>query len=242
MTDPAFPAATADAADPSATAPCCRRCRSDVARPAVARFCPRCGTALHPLWPAPSPDAFAVTSPNAGPIGAHAPNADPADADPADDPVPWEWVAAALPAPSPAAAPLPVIPLADPVPTPPALPNALDFGRAQATAVEAIVGEWQRLRAAGVSLAPPPSAAGRDGRRPDDARPYGPRSAVVVGYANALCRLGWRYESRPAAARNVPEAVRCYLKAARLGNPDALARLSPQCAGLATTPAPTGQP
>ena len=48
---------------------------------------------------------------------------------------------------------------------------------------------------------------------------------MVVGYANAMCKLGGRYESGAGAARNPDEATRCYFKAARLGNADAVARL-----------------
>jgi TPR repeat protein len=42
-----------------------------------------------------------------------------------------------------------------------------------------------------------------------------------------MFRLGWRYESGVGAGRNEHEAVRCYFKAAKLGNADALARLGP---------------
>lgn len=54
-----------------------------------------------------------------------------------------------------------------------------------------------------------------------------PASPTIVGYANALLRLGRRYERHLGFERNVSEAVRCYLKAARLGNSEALARLAP---------------
>jgi TPR repeat protein len=63
-------------------------------------------------------------------------------------------------------------------------------------------------------------------RRPEPpALPAGPRAPVVVGYSNALWRLGWRYESGRGATRNVPEAMRCYTKSAGLGNVEAQARL-----------------
>jgi TPR repeat protein len=50
-------------------------------------------------------------------------------------------------------------------------------------------------------------------------------SEILRGYANALYNLGRRYEIA-AANRNPREAVRCYLKAARLGNLMAFARLA----------------
>ncbi len=53
----------------------------------------------------------------------------------------------------------------------------------------------------------------------------GPRTAVVVGYGNALWRLGWRYEHGRGTMRNVPEAMRCYHKSAGLGNVEADTRL-----------------
>jgi TPR repeat protein len=56
-------------------------------------------------------------------------------------------------------------------------------------------------------------------------------SEMLLGYANAMYRLGWRYETGLGTGRNVEEAIRCYFKAAKLGNPAALARLAPRCAG-----------
>ena len=53
----------------------------------------------------------------------------------------------------------------------------------------------------------------------------GPRSPIVVGYSNALWRLGWRYEHGRGLSRNVSEAIRCYHKSAGLGNAEAAARL-----------------
>jgi TPR repeat protein len=50
-------------------------------------------------------------------------------------------------------------------------------------------------------------------------------SAILRGYANAMYNLGRRYEVA-AANRNPREAFRCYLKAARLGNVMAFARLA----------------
>jgi len=46
-------------------------------------------------------------------------------------------------------------------------------------------------------------------------------SVVIVGYARAMTALGTRYE----LARNSDEAIRCYCKAARLGNSEARSRL-----------------
>jgi TPR repeat protein len=50
---------------------------------------------------------------------------------------------------------------------------------------------------------------------------------IVMGYARALFRLGRRYENGLGASRNPNEAHRCYYKAARLGDADARARLTP---------------
>jgi TPR repeat protein len=52
--------------------------------------------------------------------------------------------------------------------------------------------------------------------------------ALILGYANAMFRLGWRYENGEGTSRNAHEAVRCYFKAAKLGNGSALARLTHQ--------------
>ena len=53
----------------------------------------------------------------------------------------------------------------------------------------------------------------------------GPTTRILVGYGNALFSLGWRYERGTRARRNMPEAIRCYRKSARLGNVDAAVRL-----------------
>jgi TPR repeat protein len=50
-------------------------------------------------------------------------------------------------------------------------------------------------------------------------------SEILRGYANALYKLGRRYEVA-LGYRNPREAIRCYLKAARLGNMMAFARLA----------------
>jgi hypothetical protein len=51
-------------------------------------------------------------------------------------------------------------------------------------------------------------------------------SLMLLGYASALNGLGTRYEAGSGVQRNEREAVRCYLKAARLGNGDAAERLA----------------
>ena len=61
--------------------------------------------------------------------------------------------------------------------------------------------------------------------------PDGPRAPIVVGYGNALWRLGWRYEHGRGTTRNVPEALRCYRKSAGLGNAEAQSRLAVNRAG-----------
>jgi hypothetical protein len=50
-------------------------------------------------------------------------------------------------------------------------------------------------------------------------------SLIVAGYATAMNKLGTRYEVGHGVHRNEDEAVRCYGKAARLGNEDARVRL-----------------
>jgi hypothetical protein len=50
-------------------------------------------------------------------------------------------------------------------------------------------------------------------------------SLMIAGYATAMTKLGVRYEVGQGVARNEDEAIRCYGKAARLGNEDARTRL-----------------
>ena len=50
-------------------------------------------------------------------------------------------------------------------------------------------------------------------------------SIVIIGYARAMNSLGSRYETGQGVARNTDEALRCYCKAARLGNSEARSRL-----------------
>ena len=92
----------------------------------------------------------------------------------------------------------------------------------------------------------PPFARLADGseqpdERPDGIPPIGPtppplpalpsaplrnfHSDVLIAYASALFRLGWRYERGHGAPRNLAEAIRCYYKSARLGNRSAAERL-----------------
>lgn len=52
------------------------------------------------------------------------------------------------------------------------------------------------------------------------------RSEILAGYSTALYKLGRRYEMGAGAGKNTREAIRCYLKAARLGNLRAFARLA----------------
>jgi TPR repeat protein len=65
----------------------------------------------------------------------------------------------------------------------------------------------------------------KNSTRPWMVNPVLGSSAILAGYANALYSLGRRYESGGRLARNRNEAMRCYLKAARLGNIFAMARV-----------------
>jgi len=51
-------------------------------------------------------------------------------------------------------------------------------------------------------------------------------SLVLLGFSNAMFRLGWRYEHGHGVWRNANEADRCYSKSAKLGNPHAQSRLA----------------
>jgi hypothetical protein len=74
-----------------------------------------------------------------------------------------------------------------------------------------------------VKLEDAPAAAGTPALRPEFSAPVrsGCASVILHGYANAMFRLGTRYEFR----HNTDEAVRCYGKASQLGNEPAQARL-----------------
>jgi hypothetical protein len=66
--------------------------------------------------------------------------------------------------------------------------------------------------------------------------------SLILGYANAMFRLGWRYENGDGTCRNDQEAVRCYFKAAKLGNASARARLTPQNEDAPALPYATDAP
>jgi hypothetical protein len=52
-------------------------------------------------------------------------------------------------------------------------------------------------------------------------------SLMILGYADAMCQLGWRYETgHGGTIRNDDEARRCYAKSAHLGNDYAQGKLS----------------
>ena len=97
-----------------------------------------------------------------------------------------------------------------------ALPPPASFCPACGRRLRAAPTIASRLLAIAARLRRSPPATAADG---------GPRSPVVVGYSNALWRLGWRYEHGRGTARNVPEAIRCYRKSAGLGNAEAQSRL-----------------
>src|SRR4051812_8422831 len=61
-------------------------------------------------------------------------------------------------------------------------------------------------------------------------------SVVIVGYARAMNSLGARYETGQGVARNSDEALRCFCKAARLGNSEARSRLITRGIPPATSP------
>ncbi len=67
-------------------------------------------------------------------------------------------------------------------------------------------------------------------------------SLMLLGYANAMYRLGWRYETGLGGGHQPQEALRCYFKAAKLGNIAALTRLAPQCVAASMGPAPMNPP
>ena len=71
----------------------------------------------------------------------------------------------------------------------------------------------------------------------DSAIPDGEtHSLILIGYGNAMFNLGRRYEAGQGTARNTDEAIRCYFKAAKLGNHNALARLAPHLSEPAARP------
>jgi TPR repeat protein len=87
---------------------------------------------------------------------------------------------------------------------------------------------FARLASADTAADNPSDDLAADGQAFPVSPPTAPRcfhSDVLIAYASALFRLGWRYERGHGAPRNVAEAIRCYHKSARLGNPAAAARL-----------------
>jgi hypothetical protein len=66
------------------------------------------------------------------------------------------------------------------------------------------------------------------------------RSPLLRGFATALYRLGRRYEGSLGARHHPGEAERCYFKAAKLGNPAAIARIgnTPRRQSDAASPPP----
>ena len=54
-----------------------------------------------------------------------------------------------------------------------------------------------------------------------------PSPPFLLTYGRALFNLGWRYETAVGSRRNPNEALRCYGKAARLGDALAIRRLTP---------------
>jgi hypothetical protein len=83
-----------------------------------------------------------------------------------------------------------------------------------------------RVRAVAIGWAGALASRFRRSRATDPASGSGQRTPIIIGYGNALFRLGWRYERTGSASRNVAEALRCYRKSARLGNLDAMVRLA----------------
>jgi hypothetical protein len=108
-----------------------------------------------------------------------------------------------------------------PVPVVPLLPSE-EFARTAHARVE----DWVRLREQLDAEVTPPLAPATLAPTPPISPEF--RSLIVLGFSNAMYRLGWRYETGNGTGRNRDEAVRCYFKAARLGNPAALARLAPR--------------
>ena len=118
----------------------------------------------------------------------------------------------------------------------PVLPLAAQPGRTAAIASSRLAEGARAWCRAWLGLRHGPlHAAASDMPSPEDCH-----SLILLGYANAMYRLGWRYEIGNGTARNAEEAVRCYFKAAKLGNAAALARLAPQrLAGTAPRPSET---
>lgn len=179
----------------------CGTCHADLGRlPTTAHFCPRCGA------PRFEPDLADLVGPLDTSATSDASNASEHEV-------------------------LPVLPLDD--------AEACVDEWLEAEAADRRVAEWNRLRAAFDANQPSPAKEAQPvaGASPPVATSFvpafrtaaGAASLVLIGYANAMFRLGRRYERGHGVSRNPGEAVRCYTKAARLGNVAALDRLAPQC-------------
>ena len=98
---------------------------------------------------------------------------------------------------------------------------------------------WDKQRASGSDSADPTQASGDAARlqlEPLTASSRTPptlptaqpaRSPLLRGFASAIYRLGVRYEGGLGSRHNRSEAERCFFKAAKLGNQDAMARINP---------------
>ena len=82
------------------------------------------------------------------------------------------------------------------------------------------LGAWQHLTQFRVSNDIPAP------RVPQPQAPAVASSEILEGYANALYKLGQRYERAQGVGGNFREALRCYCKSARLGNLWAMGRLA----------------
>lgn len=96
------------------------------------------------------------------------------------------------------------------------------------------------------STSPLPADAFAGTNAADPTRPVLPpiavRTPILRGFASALYRLGRRYEGGLGSRYNPAEAERCYFKAAKLGNPAALARLHRSADGDELSSPGSGEP
>ena len=179
----------------------CERCRTHLRRDRLAHFCPHCGLAL---LPPPLP---------AIPLGPTEAEVEEAlgltQTPPLSEP---DRLGEQL---SPQTA----------TPSPAAPAASLPWSRDD---ILLMIAEWQRIL--DVHLVAGPAAVPPQPNQPVPAVDTVPASRIISGYANALFRLGAYYENS-LSSRNSNEAIRCYLKSARLGNLEALSRLAPKCSG-----------
>src|SRR5687768_17274862 len=152
---------------------------------------------------------------------------------PGPPPLPWRPVSPALPVRK-AAAPPPML-SAPAAPTCPHCQADLDRLPPTARFCARCGGSIKDLRRTRPGTAPSaaPRAAGQFAVG-DEAG----HSLMLEGYANAMYNLGRRYESSLGSRHHPEEALRCYYKAARLGNASAVARLGPQSLQAQQTEAP----